>query len=80
MIPEKFDPIWREIVLNCDQYRFKSLATKLMMMRVKMIVDNEQEDFEKRISLATDVAFDFFDKNQTIVQADLNYIFKKEVI
>lgn len=80
MIPEKIDPIWRTIVLNCDQYPLKALATKLMMMRVKMIIDNEQEDFEKRISHATEVAFDFFIKNQNSVRADLNYIFKREEV
>lgn len=78
LIPEKLDPVWRKIVLNCDKLTFKALATKLLMMRIKMIVDSENEDFEKRIHLATEVAYDFFSKNKTIVQDDIKYLFNKD--
>lgn len=80
LIPEKSDPIWKKIVLNCDKLLFKALATKLVMMRVKMIIDidSENEIYDKRIQLSIEVAYDFFSKNKNIVQDDIKYLFNKD--
>lgn len=78
MVPDKQNPIWRTIVTNSDQYQFKALATKLMMMRVKMIVENENQDSEKNIEEAVCIAYDYFIKNQTILKGDINYLFNSK--
>lgn len=78
MVPDKMNPIWRTIVTNSDQYHFNALATKLMMMRVKMIVENENQETEKNIEEAVGIAYDYFIKNQTILKGDINYLFNSK--
>jgi hypothetical protein len=78
MVPQKDNPIWRRLVLNSDSYAFNALATKLMMMRVKMIIQNENEDLEKNISLASEIAYNYFNKNKTVLMEDIKYLFSQE--
>lgn len=75
MVPDKAHPIWNKIVLNSDRYIFSSLATKLMMMRVKMIVEHENSLKEDNVQQAIDIAYEYFKKNQSILKEDINYLF-----
>lgn len=74
VVPDKTNPIWRAIVVHSEEYTFNALATKLMMMRIKMIVENDNEDHEKNIQQAIEIAYEYFVKNQTIVGSDINYL------
>lgn len=76
VVPDKNNPIWRDIVVHNEEYAFSALATKLMMMRIKMIVENDNENHEKNVQDAIEIAHDYFVKNQTIVTSDINYLFK----
>lgn len=78
MVPDKTHPIWHEIVLNSDRYIFSTLATKLMMMRVKMIVEHESSLKEDNIQQAIDIAYEYFKKNQSILKEDINYLFNNK--
>lgn len=76
MVPDKTNPIWRKIVSHSDDYIFTTLATKLMMMRVKMIVENENTNKEENIQQGIDIAYEYFKKNQSILIEDVDYLFK----
>lgn len=75
MVPDKTHPIWKKIVLNSDSYVFSALATKLMMMQVKIIVEHENNQKEDNIQQAIDIAYEYFKKNQSILKEDINYLF-----
>lgn len=72
MIPVKSDPIWRTIILDTRKREFTALPTKMLMMRVAlMISDGTPEKIDEAIS----IAYDFFQKNQKIVKKDIELLF-----
>lgn len=78
MVPDKENPIWRRIVCHSEEYVFSALATRLMMMRVKMIVEYENDQQEQNIQQAIEIAYDYFKKNQSILSEDIKYLFNNK--
>lgn len=76
MIPEKNDPRWREIVISEREFEQMSLASKMMIMRVRaMIKADESEPQPDKINEAIDIAHEYFVNNQESVEEDLNFLF-----
>lgn len=73
MVPGKTDPRWKQIVTGNKEYNFSGLATKMLMMRVKMITKTDQSP--AKVQEAIDIAHDFFMKNENIVKDDIKLLF-----
>jgi len=73
MIPPKSSPVWVEVVDTTKEYNLAGLATKMLLMRVRLMTKNDPS----KIPEAIDVAYEFFSKNSELVQDDIKIIFGK---
>lgn len=71
MIPPKESPQWLEVVDSNQEYHLSGLATKMLLMRVRLLTKNDPS----KIPEAIDIAYDFFSKNQELVFRDIEKIF-----
>lgn len=72
MIPPKIDPRWRALVQGTTDYALKSLATRMMLTRARLMGSRKDET---SVKAAIDVAFDYFTKNQETARDDVRAIF-----
>ncbi|OFZ28959.1 MAG: hypothetical protein A2622_12735 [Bdellovibrionales bacterium RIFCSPHIGHO2_01_FULL_40_29] len=73
MIPSKTDPRWKKIVTAAENPNLQSLATKMMLMRVRLLLINDQSS--TKMQEAITIAYDFFVKNEAIIANDLKVLF-----
>lgn len=73
MIPPSSDPRWKSLVLGLKTYQFKLLALKILMGR--LIASTKKDDSVANVAKCTQEVREFFLKNQTIAQHDINQIF-----
>lgn len=73
MLPSKDDPRWRDLVIGKDEFALKTLATKMLLTRVRQLV--RENPSAERISEAVNIAYEFFKKNQHTVSGDITCIF-----
>lgn len=78
MLPHKTDPRWEKIVISDRDVSLNNLATKMLLTRVRMMVKNDRS--ENNIKTAIDIAYDFFLKNEAIVKADIEILFKTKTM
>lgn len=71
MIPEKTNPLWLEVVDTTKEYNLSGLATKMLLMRVRLLTKNDPS----KIPEAINIAHEFFSKNKELVQDDIKIIF-----
>ncbi|PWU19283.1 MAG: hypothetical protein C5B49_06025 [Bdellovibrio sp.] len=76
VIPHKADHRWLKFILGAEDPPVSNLSTKMMMMRVRMILGGGSSS--ERIQEAIDLAYDFFEKNELSVKEDIDAIFGKE--
>lgn len=74
MLPGKSDPRWAEIVTSEKELELSSIASKMLLMRVKMMTKNDKST--AKVNEAIDAAYDFFSKNQEVVKTDIEKLFK----
>ena len=74
MLPPKSDPKWRAIVTSTEVFDFSALPTKMIMMRIRLLV---QDGTPQKIDEAIDIAFDFFTKAKNLVSDDIKLLFEK---
>lgn len=72
MIPPKSDQIWRQIVTDKAVREYTALPTKMLMMRVQMLV---RDGRPQKIQEAIDTAYNFFSTNAHVVQQDVKLLF-----
>ena len=72
MVPPKTDPGWNRFLNNLENYAPKSLPTKILMTRLKLISKQGSAEAKKAM---VDAAFDFFTKNEVSVKDDIKLIF-----
>lgn len=75
MLPQKSDPIWSKIIQNEGDVALNSLATKMLLTRVRLLVKTDSSP--AKMQEAVDIAYDFFVKNEAVVKADIDLLFKK---
>lgn len=71
-IPPRADPRWREIVIDNKIREFCALPTKMLMMRIHLLV---RDGRPQKIDEAIDILFDFFSKNSNVVLQDIELLF-----
>ena len=76
MLPAYTDPIWRMIVLDDTQYDFKFFALRILMGRIKMRLEFEEDD--DVVVRCIDELYAFAQQYPELVEADLNRVRKKE--
>src|SRR4051812_27741183 len=74
MLPPKTDPRWTQILSDKSTPAVESLATKMLLMRVKQMLTFDP----RRLAEAITVAHDFFSKNEAMCQQDLAILFGSE--
>jgi hypothetical protein len=74
MVPGKTDSRWKEIITSEQDLPLNGLASKMMMMRVRTMLKMDSSD--AKIKEAIDIAHEFFTKNEEMVKADLQNLFK----
>jgi hypothetical protein len=67
MVPQKSDPLWNALLSGQSDPAFSSLATKLLVTRLRQIVRNDPNS----ISAAVDEIFQYFTTNP-FAQCDLS--------
>ena len=72
MIPPKTDKIWRILILGEKIYDLKSLPTKMLLMRIRLLARDQTSE---KMTEAISIAHDFFSKNHLVLQDDINTIF-----
>ncbi|HEY0882923.1 MAG TPA: hypothetical protein VGD87_15385 [Archangium sp.] len=75
MIPPATDHRWRQLVSGWQQYRFESLAARMLITRLR--IKTVRGD-ESSITAAIGVAHEFFEKNEATTLADLKLLFGDE--
>jgi len=75
MLPPKNDPIWKKIILDDRELKLSTLPTQMLMMRVRLLA---RDRTPQKIEEAINIAYDFFEKNELITQADIKLLFKLE--
>ena len=73
MLPSKSDPKWKAILTDPKDAPVSGLSTKMMLMRVKMMV--KMDPSPAAFQSAVDSALDFFSKNEAAVQNDIKALF-----
>lgn len=76
MFPEKGDSRWQEVVTSGIDYPLSGLASKMLLMRVRLMVKLDQSP--EKVSEAISITYDFFSKNKEILKNDLEILFGKE--
>ncbi|MDD0853048.1 hypothetical protein HBN50_08070 [Halobacteriovorax sp. GB3] len=71
MIPSQSDPCWKKLIAGTDEFSFNTLATKMMVTRVRQMY---RMDGDGALAEATKVAREFFEKNANIAGPDLELI------
>ncbi|CAN5699531.1 hypothetical protein BH10BDE1_BH10BDE1_02060 [soil metagenome] len=72
MIPEKSDPVWKQIIVQAENFEFTALPTKMLFMRIRLI---RMQPSEQNLESAIASAYEFFSKNQNEVHDDLEVLF-----
>ena len=75
MIPPKTDKIWKLLILGEQIYDLKSLPTKMLVMRIRLLARDQTSEM---MNEAISIAYDFFSKNQLVLQEDIKTIFGKK--
>lgn len=78
MLPHKTDPRWEKIVTSDRDVTLNNLATKMLLTRVRMLV--KQDRSANKIKEAINIAYDFFLKNESIVKADIEILFRMKTM
>lgn len=71
MLPSKEHPLWKKVVENPDGVSFKCLPTQMLMMRIRML---QIEATPQRRQEALDLVYEFFSKNETAVETDIQIL------
>lgn len=74
MVPSVNDPKWKKAIEKRSTFDFKSLATKMLFMRVDLLVGDGGD--AAKVQEAIGILHGFFVKNETIAADDLNQILK----
>ncbi|MCA9554906.1 MAG: hypothetical protein KC933_33050 [Myxococcales bacterium] len=74
MIPEKYRPEWRSLLLSDTQQQFRFLALKLLMNRLRSRLRTDQSP--STVDACVGELHAFAIKNERFVQADLASIFR----
>lgn len=77
MIPPVSDSKWIDLVLGKDEYHFYLLGLKILMSRVLKSTTNDATT--ANVNRCVNEVYEFFTKNEKIVQKDLQQIFKQDV-
>lgn len=72
IIPPKTNSYWKTLILGEDIPQLHALPTKLLLMRVRLLA---RDKTPQKIEEAIEIAYDFFLKNQSIVQEDIKILF-----
>lgn len=75
MIPGKSDPRWIEIATTTKEFPLTSLASKMLVMRIRTMIKLDQSP--DKIVEAIAIAYDFFSKNEEILKGDVEVLFGK---
>jgi hypothetical protein len=76
MIPSREHPIWKKLVVDDTQYRFRFLALKILMGRIKMKLEFEHSD--TIVDSCADELYDFACQYPEFMETDLNPILEQE--
>lgn len=76
MIPDKHQPVWRDLVTGKEVHAFKSIPGGMLMTRLvsKCKIDSSKEC----LLAAIDEAHAFFVKYKAILKEDIENLFGKE--
>ncbi|MEN0059817.1 MAG: hypothetical protein AAGB31_13335 [Bdellovibrio sp.] len=77
MLPDKLDPRWERLVRDQRDIPLQGLATKMILMRVRLLV--KADPSAEKIQEAVNIAYDFFKKNEYSVQDDIKTIFEQDI-
>jgi len=72
MIPAITDARWKGVLQNIGKVQLNNLSTRMLMTRLKVMSAEKTEASQQRAIAA---AFDFFVKNESMVQDDLKALF-----
>jgi hypothetical protein len=76
MIPSREHPVWKKIVIDDAQYRFRFLALKILMGRIKMKLEFERSD--NVVESCVDELYDFACQYAEFIEPDLKPIMDEE--
>lgn len=73
MIPDKVQPIWKDLVTAKKTYQFKSVPGGMLMTR--LVSRCKTDSSTETVTKAVDEAHAFFEKYQAILKDDIENIF-----
>ena len=71
MIPPKSDPRWSRMLNNIGKVPVNNLSTRMLMSRLKVMTLDKADTARQH---AIEVAYEFFLKNEAIVQDDIRQL------
>lgn len=75
MVPEKNDPRWTTVLTSEEDIALKSLPSKLLMSKLRIMV--REDPSAESLRRAVDLAHEYFSRNEQATRDDLDALLGK---